>query len=83
MGKKSKSKSKKKQKQKQKKLAAAPDTVIAAAPSPSKVTTSGENLVMLGIRLSPEERDKIKVYAVQHQTSVASLIRQYIQSLPG
>lgn len=80
MGKKSKSSKSKTKKKKQKKLILGS---AAVATPPPKAAASNGDLVMLGIRLSPEEREKIKVYAAQNQTSVASLIRQYIQSLPS
>lgn len=37
--------------------------------------------VLLGVRVTEAERQKIKMYAVQHGTTVTQLIRQYIDSL--
>lgn len=39
--------------------------------------------VILGVRMSEAERQKIKVYAAQHNTTVTFLIRSYINSLSG
>lgn len=53
-----------------------------AALPPPEATVSDE-IVMLGVRMSITERDRIKMYALAHHTSVATLIREYIASLPS
>lgn len=38
--------------------------------------------VLLGVRVSEAERQKIKMYAVRHGVTIADLVRRYIDSLP-
>lgn len=38
--------------------------------------------VLLGVRVTESERQKIKVYAARHNKTITDLVRAYINTLP-
>ena len=38
--------------------------------------------VLLGVRVTESERQKIKVYAARHNKTITDLVREYIYTLP-
>lgn len=42
---------------------------------------SSDNQVLLGVRVTESERQKIKMYAIQHGTTVTNLVRGFIHTL--
>ena len=47
----------------------------------SALSIDNGNQVLLGVRVSEAERQKIKMYAIKNGTTVTQLIRKYIDSL--
>lgn len=46
-----------------------------------KESASREERVSMNIALSPEDRKFLKVYAAEHETTVAALIADYVKQL--
>lgn len=46
------------------------------------IESSSGAQVLLGVRVTEAERQKIKVYAARQGCTIAELVRQYISSLP-
>lgn len=42
----------------------------------------GASQVLLGVRVSETERQKVKVYAARHGKTITELVREYIRTLP-
>ena len=45
------------------------------------LSTEMDKQVLLGVRVTESERQKIKMYAIKNGTTVTQLIRKYIDSL--
>lgn len=50
---------------------------------PAPVGEDSNRMVTLAVRISAEERQMLKIYAAQHGTSIAELIRRYVRSVVG